>query len=104
MGFTEKTGCRQYKGQVVAKGFMQVEGLDHDDTFAPVVKFMTLRTLLAMAATHDLEITQLDVKSAFLHADLNEEIYLECPAGFDGTTEDVWGLIKSLYGLKQAGR
>jgi Reverse transcriptase (RNA-dependent DNA polymerase) len=94
----------RYKGRVVAKGYAQVPGLDYDETFAPVVKFTTIRTLLALAAHHDLEIHQLDIKTAFLHGELKEEIYAQCPQGFEHRPNEVWRLRKSIYGLKQASR
>jgi Reverse transcriptase (RNA-dependent DNA polymerase) len=94
----------KHKARLVAKGFTQVPGLDYDETFAPVVKFATIRVLLAYAAHYDLEIHQIDVKTAFLHGNLKEEIYLKCPAGYDVGPNKVWKLRKSIYGLKQASR
>ncbi|GBE88792.1 Retrovirus-related Pol polyprotein from transposon TNT 1-94 [Sparassis crispa] len=94
----------KYKARLVAKGFTQVEGLDFNETFAPVAKFASVRTLLALAAKLDLEIHQMDVKSAFLNGDLDEEIYMKVPPGFRRSNSLVWKLNKALYGLKQAGR
>ncbi|TFY53550.1 hypothetical protein EVJ58_g9393 [Rhodofomes roseus] len=94
----------KYKARLVAKGFTQVEDVDYDETFAPTTKFSTIRTLLALAAAHDLEIHQMDVKSAFLNGDLDEEIYMACPPGFEDRPDIVWRLRKALYGLKQASR
>lgn len=106
--FRQKYGpdgeIEKYKARLCAKGFTQVEGLDYNETYAPVVKFDSIRTLLALAAEQDLEIHQMDVKSAFLNADLKEEIYMECPEGFNSNRNVVWRLNKSLYGLKQASR
>ena len=94
----------RYKARVVAKGYTQVEGLDYDETFAPVVKYPTIRALLALAAALNLEMRQLDVKTAFLHGDLKEEIYMSCPPGFEAIADKVLHLLKSIYGLKQASR
>ncbi|TFY83163.1 hypothetical protein EWM64_g851 [Hericium alpestre] len=94
----------KYKARLVAKGFTQVEGIDFDETFTPVVKFTSLRMLLALATKEDLEVHQMDVKTAYLHGELEEEIYLQPPAGFGMPEGKVWKLIKSVYGLKQAGR
>ncbi|TFY73927.1 hypothetical protein EWM64_g10084 [Hericium alpestre] len=71
---------------------------------APVIKFTSLCTLLTLAAKEDLEVHQMDVKTAYLHGELKEEIYLQPPAGFSMPKGKVWKLIKSVYGLKQAGR
>ena len=94
----------KYKARLVAQGFTQVEGIDYNETFAPTAKFATIRSLLALAAKLNLEIDQMDVKSAYLNGDLEEEIYMECPPGFSKSKREVWHLNKSLYGLKQAGR
>ena len=98
----------KYKARLVAKGYSQVEGVDYDETFAPVVKYKSLRVLLSFAAADDMEVTQMDVKTAFLHGDLQEEIYMEQPLGYSQTGSTgrvlVCRLKKSLYGLKQAPR
>ena len=70
------------KSQFVAKGFTQVFGIDYKNTFSPVAKFKTLRLLLSLAVLHDWEIEVLDVKTAFLFGELDEEIYMEQPKGF----------------------
>ena len=67
----------KYKARLVAKGFKQLEGLEFFDTFSPVTRITSIRLLVAMAAIFDLQIHQMDVKTAFLNGDLNEEIYMD---------------------------
>ena len=102
----ENTSHPRYKAILVVKGFSQKKGIDYSEIFSPVVKMSSIRVVLGMAATMDLEIEQLDVKTAFLHGDLEEEIYMEQPEGFmvAGKEHLVCKLKKSLYGLKQAPR
>ncbi|TFY76618.1 hypothetical protein EWM64_g7394 [Hericium alpestre] len=83
---------------------VNIEGINFDEMFAPVVKFTSLCTLLALTTKEDLEVHQMDVKTAYLHGELEEEIYLQPPTGFGVPEGKVWKLIKSVYGLKQAGR
>ena len=93
------------KARLVAKGFSQVEGEDFDKIFSPVVRFETVRLILALAALEDWHISGLDVRSAYLYGKLEEEIYMEQPEGFrkPGTEHKVFKLKRALYGLKQAG-
>lgn len=93
----------RYKARLVAKGFSQRHGIDYDEVFAPVARHATLRALLAVAAERDLEIEQVDVKTAFLNGRLEEDIYMEAPSGYDFGGK-VMRLHRALYGLKQAAR
>ena len=96
----------RYKARLVAKGCSQLYGVDYLDTYAPVVKHYSIRLVLAIEAAKDLDIMQLDIKTAFLYGDLKEEIYLEQPEGFviPGKEKEVCRLHKGIYGLKQASR
>jgi hypothetical protein len=95
-----------YKARLVAKGFRQVQGVDYDDTFSPVVMFKSIRILLAIAAFHDYEIWQMDVKTVFLNGNIDEELYMMQPKGFVDPKDanKVCKLQRSIYGLKQASR
>jgi hypothetical protein len=101
-----KTTAPRYKARFVIKGYSQVYGLDYTETYAPVVKNYSIRAIMAIVAARDLEIVQLDVKTAFLYGTLTEEIYMQQPEGFviPGREQEVCRLIKSIYGLKQASR
>ena len=92
----------KYKARLVAKGFLQREGVDYGEVFAPTSSQVVLRCLLSFAAMNDLEIDQLDVKTAFLNGKLDEELYLRVPDGTFASSGVVWRLRKALYGLKQA--
>eukprot|EP00253_Pinus_taeda_P013484 PITA_13484 len=92
------------KARLVSKGFQQVHGIDYDETFATVAKMDSIRLALAIAAAQRWEVHQMDVKHAFLHGDLSEEIYMEQPHGFIQDSSLVCRLKKSLYSLKQTPR
>ncbi|KAH9671777.1 retrovirus-related pol polyprotein from transposon TNT 1-94-like protein [Citrus sinensis] len=105
--YTKKQGSPnqttpRYKARLVAKRFAQKKGIDYNEVFSPVVKHTSIRILLALVAEYELELAQLDVKTAFLHGDLEDEIYMIQPCGFRvaGKENRVCRLSKSLYGLK----
>ena len=92
------------KARVVARGFSQRHGIDYEDTFAPTVRFATLRTFLAIVAMENLECHQLDVNNAFTESFLKEVIYMAAPPGVKVAPGRVLRILRSLYGLKQAAR
>ena len=96
----------RFKARLVAKGYAQKYGIDYDEIFSPVVRFSSIRFLLAFPVQHDLLIHQMDVKTAFLNSKLNEEIYMQQPEGYVKPGEEhlVCKIEKSLYGLKQSSR
>ena len=95
-----------HKARLVAKGFRQVQRVDYDETFSPVAMLKSVRIILAIAVYFDYEIWQMDVKTAFLNGNLDEDVYMIQPEGFvDPTnTGNICKLQKSIYGLKEASQ
>ena len=95
----------KYKARLCAQGFSQIPGIDFGRTSAPTARLSSLRFILALAATQDWEIHQIDFKNAYLNGELDETIYMRQPPGFQapGRKDWVWKLHKAIYGLKQAG-
>lgn len=106
--FKQKTDSNgnviRYKARVVVKGCSQREGIDFVETFSPVVRYSSIRLLIAITVKFALQIEQMDVVTAFLHGDIKETIYMKQPEGFDDNSGKVCRLKKALYGLKQASR
>lgn len=101
----EPGGGVRHKARLVAKGFAQRPGVDFSDVFAPVCKQSTFHALLAITAAHDLELEQLDIKTAFLNGELHEDVWIQQPEGFQqGGPQLSCKLHRALYGLKQAPR
>lgn len=102
----ENGDIQRFKARLVAQGYSQKPGIDYDEVFAPVARYNSIRSILAIVNEFDLELHQMDVKTAFLHGELDEEIYMAQPEGFvdENNPEKVCKLRKSLYGLKQAAR
>ena len=96
----------RYKARLVARGFDQKFGLDYDETFCPVVRMESLRTLVVLSSQRGLELHQVDVHTAFLNGTLQEEVYMKQPTGYERKGEEhlVCRLKKSIYGLKQSPR
>ncbi|KAL1200754.1 Retrovirus-related Pol polyprotein from transposon TNT 1-94 [Cardamine amara subsp. amara] len=101
-----KGNIERYKARLVAKGFTQKDGIDYTETFSPISKKDSLRIVLSLVAHYDLELHQMDVKTAFLNGELEEEVYIDQPEGFvtAGKENLVCRLRKSIYGLKQVSR
>lgn len=95
----------RFKARLVARGFSQQWGVDYEETYSPVLKYMTLRVLLSIIAVRDYNLELMDVQTAYLNADLKETVYMQQPEGYEeGGPSAVCWLRKALYGLKQAGR
>ena len=102
----EEGGRRRYKSRLIVKGFAQKEGISFNEVFSLVVKMNSIRVILSLVAVQDMHLEQMDVKTAFLHGNLEEEIYMHQFEGYEakGKEKMVCRLKKSLYGLKQAPR
>uniref|UniRef100_A0A5S6QZI5 Reverse transcriptase Ty1/copia-type domain-containing protein n=1 Tax=Trichuris muris TaxID=70415 RepID=A0A5S6QZI5_TRIMR len=102
----EQDNVYTYKARLVARGFTQLQGRDYDETFAPVVRYETVRAFLAVAAVKSMHVRHIDVKTAYLSGELNVELFMELPPGFkqQSTEGKVLRLRRSLYGLKQSAR
>jgi hypothetical protein len=96
----------RYKARLVAKGYAQTHGIDYEETFAPTAKIATMRTVITVVVSRGWVLHQMDVKNAFLHGKLQEEVYLDQPPRYEDMSHPnyVCGLHKTLYGLKQASR
>jgi len=94
----------KYKARLVARGFTQISGIDYIDVFSPTLKQDSLRILISIAIYYNYDIYQIDIKAAYLNANIEEELYIDVPPGCENYKQGFWKLNKALYGLKQAGR
>ena len=92
----------RHKSRLVSKGYSQKEEIDYQEIFSPMVKHMSIRLMLSMVVDKDLELEKLYVMTTFLHGEIEEDIYMDQPQGYEvgGKEDKVWKLVKSLYGLK----
>jgi Reverse transcriptase (RNA-dependent DNA polymerase) len=104
--FNSDGSVERYKARLVARGFTQTYGIDYKETFAPVTKMNTVRTVMSIAVNHDWPLFQMDVKNIFLQGELEEEVYMDVPPGLQVDTQKkvVCRLKKAIYGLKQSPR
>ena len=100
----ENNEIDRFKARLVVRGFTQIENIDYNEIFSPVVRFDTIRIILTVSSILDLQLCQFDVKTAFLYGKIDTDIYMYQPEGFDDGSGRVCKLNKSLYGLKQASR
>jgi len=102
--FNEFVEVDKFKARLVANGYAQQYGVDYTEVFAPVAKMNIVRMIIALATQRNWPIYQLDVKSAFLHVELSEDVFVEQPKGYEQKEgrHKVYKLHKTLYGLKQA--
>ena len=96
----------RYKARLVGRGYTQLYGVDYHETFALIAKLNTIRLLIALAAMYQWDLSQFDVKNAFLHGELEEDVYMATPPGYQlhENSSHVYHLKNSLYGLKQSPR
>jgi len=96
----------RYKARLVVQGYTQKFGLDYEETFSPVVRFESIKSVIALRAQHKLQLDQMDVSTTFLHGELGEEVYMRQPEGFieQGKEHLVCCLKRSIYGLKESPR
>lgn len=102
--FDSNGNIERYKLHIVARGFVQKEGVDYKEVFAPVANLESIRIIIALAAKYNLELDQMDVSTAYLNGELEETLYMHPPEGVPIPEGCCWRLKCSLYGLKQAGR
>lgn len=95
---------KRYRARLVVKGYTQKYDIDYKETFSPVAKFSSIRSIFAIASHKKMSLRQFDIKTAFLYGDVQEELYMKQPKGFEDGSDRVCRLRRSLYGLKQASR
>lgn len=96
---------QRFKARLVARGFSQQHGVDYEETYSPVLRYKTLRIILAICATTNYTLEVMDVQTAYLNARLTDRVYMSQPPGYEvGNSNQVWLLQRALYGLKQSGR